>query len=267
MKRSGGVRRTRSTGQTKPAPHPLDVLRRAAETHHVRRIIVGTSCGKDSQVCLSLCIDRFGVENVAPFFMFTVEGLSFQDSYLSYIERRHALPFPIIRIPHWCLSGLFRGHSFRHPTQQSAGVAKVTIRDAERYAQLKVVEQRGQKWSADSPDIEGRPWFATGEKAIDSVERNAQIRHCDGINADRRRVYPLAYWNHAAVFNYLKTKGIALPPDYAAGAVTSFGGLWNRELEPIRRNYPADYAKIVKMFPLVEAQRVRAEMMGASREP
>lgn len=221
-----------------PPPHPLDVIRRARDEHGIRRVVVGVSGGKDSVACLSLCHEHF--DEVQAYFLYFVPGLDFQEDYLRYIERRFA-PLSIIRLPHWSLSYWFQDSLFRHPTAAKK-TKLVKIRDIEEYLRQKT----------------GIDWTSSGEKALDSVERNAILRRANGIDPARRKFWPLCYWNHAAVFNYLKLQGIALAPEYSsAGSPRSFGSLWAKDIAFIKEKFPADFAKIKKMFPLIESQLIR----------
>jgi phosphoadenosine phosphosulfate reductase len=235
-----------ATKKIKPAPpHPLAIIRRAVSEFGVDRAVVGVSCGKDSVVTLDLAKKHF--REVRAYFMFLVPDLSFQTKYLAYLERRFDIS--IIRTPHWMLADLLRSGSFRLPTPQSRSITKKTrISDIEAYLRKQT----------------GLSWFATGERCSDSIERNAMIRKAGGIDPVRRHIWPVAFWNDAAIFNYLKRENIALPPDYnnvlANGKnarAGSFGGLWAREVLWGREKYPDDYRKIVDMFPLIEAQAVR----------
>jgi phosphoadenosine phosphosulfate reductase len=239
-----------ATGRTAPtAPSasvsPTEIIERAASQFGVRRVLVGISGGKDSIATLDLCSRHMA--EVRGYFMYLVPGLSFQERYLTYIERKYGIE--IIRLPHWGLSGIFRAASFRHPSQRSRSVKVVKAKDVDCYLRQQT----------------GIQWIATGEKAIDSIERNAQIRRCRGINVQRRRIYPLAFWNHAAVYNYLKFRQVLMPPDYKIKADgSSFGSLWARDLIPIRENFPEDYKKILQFFPLAEAQVKRYEFRAAA---
>lgn len=223
--------------------NPFDVLNRAYGQHGIRQVCVGYSGGKDATATLAVCIDRFGAANVFPYFMYIVPGLSFQEKYLAYIERLFGIL--VTRLPHWVLSQLMRGSSFRHPTRAAETMPRVTIRD---------IEQHVRKLS-------GFAWVVSGEKACDSLERNAQIRNVDGINRQRKKFWPLAYWQHSQVFAFLKQRSIALPPEYGnATAGRSFSGLWNREVSWVRDRYPEDWLKIKAVFPLIEAQVMRYEL-------
>lgn len=225
---------------------PRDILARATRLHTLSRIIVGVSCGKDATATLDLCAEHFPPHSIYAYFQYIVPGLSFQDSYLAYLERRYAdaLAAPIIRLPHWTLSHLYRAFAFRERTLSGVVCPPVRIRDVFAYLRRET----------------GADWIATGEKCCDSLERNAQIRHCQAIDATRRKLYPIAFLSQGAVFSYLRSRNIALPPEYGTlGSGRSFGSLWYREVAPIRERYPADYAKILRYFPLLEGQIVRRE--------
>ena len=180
-----------------PSQSPAAILSRAGDLFRIRRIIVGVSCGKDATATLDLCCRHFGPENVAAYFQYIAPGLSFQDSYLAYLERRYP-PLSIIRLPHWLLAQAYRTSTFREPTAAASACSPVRIRDVSAYLRK----------------LTGIQWFATGEKACDSVERNAQIRNCQAIDPKRKRVYPIAFLSDGAVFSYLKARRIALPPEY-----------------------------------------------------
>lgn len=225
-----------------PRQHPFAVIRRAREELGIDRVMVGISGGKDSLATLDLCCEHFPPGCVHGYFLYLVPGLSFQERYLAYLERRFRLS--ITRLPHWMLSFWFQENHFRHQTAVRHTTRLTRIRDVEAHLRA----------------ITGVEWFATGEKCCDSLERNTQIVQCGGINPQRRRIFPLGFWSHAAVYNYIKQKNIALPPEYATadgGSASSFGSFWERDIKMIREHYPDDFAKIKKMFPLIESQGVR----------
>jgi phosphoadenosine phosphosulfate reductase len=232
-------------------PPPLAVIQRAKSEFGVRSVIVGISGGKDSLATLSLCAEHFSIENVRGYFMYLCPGLSFQENYLAYLERRFA-PLRIHRIPHFGLAQLFRSGTFRYLRNDAIAVPALKPRHYDAYLRK----------------LTGLHWIATGEKAIDSVERNAMIRHAGGIDPKRGRIWPLAYWSHSTVYNYLKTRQIPLPPEYSlnVGNQTggrrgaqghSFGNLWYQSVVWIRDKYPDDYEKIVRSFPFLPGQVLR----------
>jgi len=231
--------------QSKPKPPLLSVVQ-SAIAEGIDSVIVGVSGGMDSVAALDLCRQHF--KRVAAYNMYLVPGLSFQDRYLSYLEKRYSIT--IERLPHWVLSRMYRTCVFRHPTSQSAQTPRLSVSDIDAYVRQKF----------------GIEFIATGEKYSDSIERNTQIVQCNGINHTRKRIYPLAWFKHEDVQHHLARQSIMLPPDYRLVLEKShrgnFGGLISfRELIPIRDNYPQDYEKICRYFPLAPAQLQRYEQL------
>ena len=240
-------------------PPPFSVAQRLRDEFGIRRVIVAMSGGKDSVAALSVCRDYFA--DVRAFFMYLVPDLGFQERYLSYIERRFALP-PILRVPNApLLAQFFRSPRFRHPTEASVKAPRIKYREVYAYVRQKINEQAGigQAGGGLGGD-EPFAWIATGERAVESVQRNAMIRQCKAISETRQVFFPLGYWNASMVFSRLKTERVALAPEYGVlGHSHSFGSLFEVEIEAVRRTWPEDYAKILRQFPLLAAYKTRRE--------
>lgn len=217
-------------------------------THQASKITstvnVGFSCGKDSLATLDLCTRSFKVVNA--FFMWIVPGLSFQENYLGYIENRYGIK--ILRLPHWNLGRMLQSNAFRPGSNKSLNCPLLKIVDIER----EVSRQTGCNW------------FAYGLTRFDSLERNAMLRRCVGLDIKTRRVYPIMNFTRKAIFSYLKLRKIPLPIDYEMFG-RSFGFLWPKELHAIKKRFPNDYEKIREYFPYVDAQIKRGEIMPVSK--
>lgn len=218
-----------------------DTIRQAARL--TDSVIVGFSTGKDSIVALDLCRQHF--KRVEAWFMYIVPGLEFQERYLRYIEGRYGLT--IHRHPHWMLGEMFNQTYYRPDTDISVDCPTIAIADAEAFMMRKT----------------GISWFAYGLKCNDSLERNAMIKRCGGIDVKTRRFYPVAWFSDKAIYAYLRQHRIRLPRDYELFG-RSFGRLWLQELAAIKEHFPADYKKIQEYFPFVEAVIKRYEF-GDSR--
>jgi hypothetical protein len=96
--------------QQRPRPAPQHPPPQAPQ---VSEIIVSFSGGKDALACLDICARQFS--RVAPFFMYWVKGLEFQEATLCAAEARYGLH--IERVPHWALSTAFNNLELRnfHP--------------------------------------------------------------------------------------------------------------------------------------------------------
>lgn len=205
-------------------------------------VIVFFSGGKDSIVVLDMCFKYF--KTVYPVFMYVVKNLSFQERYLTYIEKKYRISF--FRYPHWSLSRMYKENNYRPYSKNAKDIKLIYLRDVENQAR----------------EATGGVYIASGHKAIDSLDRNAMIRGCKGIDDKNKRIYPLAFYNNAMVFNYLKRNNILLPPDYRLfkySKNSSFGGINGDDLEVVRENYPDDYRKILEVFPFAEAAVKRKE--------
>ena len=222
----------------KQKPDPFEVITRFLREYGKQKIVVWSSCGKDSIANLDLCVRHFGAENVQPIFMYFVKGLSFQETYLQYIENKYNVEFA--RFPHWMLAGMFRTASFRHGTEKSVNTPQINMKKMDDAARKRF----------------GVEWIASGETECESIQRVAMIRECNAINDTRRRFWPIAKWGPTDVMSWLKAQGTLLAPDYKFLG-RSFGSIRWKEVEPIREHYPDDYEKICDVFPMLRAQAVR----------
>lgn len=220
------------------------IIARARDEYGVRSVIVGFSGGKDAIVTLDLCKQNF--ERVEAYFLYIIPGLDFQERYLTYCERKFDVK--IQRLPSPTISAWMREGGYRMPSASALNSRKIKRIDIENYLRKKL-------------SIE---WFATGEKCIDSIERNAMIRKMRGVDPKRRQIWPCAYWNNSMIYNHIKRAGIILPPDYRFSEgerymARSFGSMGPTELAFIKKTYPSDYQKIITMFPLLPANSVRQQ--------
>lgn len=192
-------------------------------------VIVGFSGGKDSVVTLDLCIKHF--KRVEAFFLYYVPGLSFQERMLQWAERHYGIS--IYRMPHWELSEFLCMGTFR-PIDLSVPVIQI----ADLYAHLRAHF--------------GIHWIAAGERIADSIWRRAMIKHSGTIDRQRGRIYPVAHFTKAHIFAYLKAHRLRISEESRVLGF-SFRSLQAEDMIKIRQHYPADFAKIKAMFPLVEA--------------
>lgn len=198
-------------------------------------VIVGFSGGKDSVVTLDLCCRYF--RRVYPFFMYLVPGLSFQEAQLAWYEQKYGLK--IERIPHpmlseWLRYGVFGKYHLSSPV--------ITFADVYHYLRMK-----SDIW-----------WIAAGERIADSIVRRAMIKRSGSIDEKRGRFYPVAHFTKADVYAYLKRHRLKLAPETRVLG-WSFRSLDPCDMVKIQEAYPADFERIVRMFPFVEAGCVKYE--------
>lgn len=205
-------------------------------------VIVGFSGGKDSVVTLDLCCRYF--KNVYPFFMYLVPGLSFQEAQIKWYEERFKLK--ITRLPHpmlseWLRYGVFRKSIYELPV--------ITFADIYHY-----VRMESDIW-----------WIAAGERIADSIVRRAMIKKSSSIDEKRGRLYPVAHFNKADIYAYMKRHKLKLAPETRVLG-GSFRSLDPRDMVKIREYYPEDFERIKRMFPFVEAGCVKYERAIGDRE-
>lgn len=227
--------------------HPLEIVREAARAG-VREVAVGVSGGMDSVVALDLAVRHF--PTVRPYFCYIVRDISFQEQYLQFLERRFGVT--IDRMPHWLLGNMLRQGTMRHQTEATANLRRCRIHHFMAYVRKRLKTH----------------WLLTGEKASDSLERNAMMVRDGAFQPARGRIYPLAWWSQHDVQAHLARNQIPLPPDYRLNAEldpalrrrrgASFGGLIvMAEIVKIAEKFPEDYQKIQRVFPFVDVQLQR----------
>lgn len=207
-------------------------------------VLVGVS-GKDSLACLELiCSHQNPFRRVQGFFMYLVPGLSFQEAYLCYLERRYKIS--IWRVPHWQLGEMLREGTYRPLTTEASMCPAISIAKMEHYLRAR----------------SGIEWVAGGHKICDSLLRRLQVGLHRGMDFRHHRAFPLAYWSNSAVYSYLRQRKIPLPPDYAMYGHSFRNCLLPEDLGPIKQRFPGDYEKIKEVFPYVEAT-----FYGAGKPP
>lgn len=229
-------RRCRPRGSSAPPDRrplmPTRPLFRTVETAAAitDSVLVSFSGGKDSVATLDLCVKHF--RHVEGFFMYYVKGLSFQEQICRYYEDRYGLP--IHRVPHFELSQFLRYGLYR-PTDFSVPV--VSVKDVYNY-----LRPNTDIW-----------WIAAGERIADSVWRLGHHQSSSGtIDEKRGRIYPVAEWRKEDVVAYIRQNKLKVGVE-SRKLGFSFGSLQAREVIPVKRHFPADFARIRAWFPFVEA--------------
>lgn len=203
-----------------------------------KNVLVSFSGGKDSIVTLDLCMKYF--DNVTPFFMYLVPDLSFQEKTLQWYEKKYNTK--IIRLPHFEVSNFMRYGTFR---EFDLDVKIISITDVYEYVRQET----------------GYYWIAAGERINDSIIRRAMIKNSGTIDKKRGRFYPIAYWTKQEIQQYIKIKRLYLSPEQKKIGF-SFRSLAGQELSIIKKMYPDDYKKILRMYPFAGASVKRFEEFG-----
>lgn len=201
-------------------------------------VIVSYSGGKDSAVVLDLACKYF--KTVHAFFMYQVPELSFQEEILKWAEDKYGLE--IYRVPHFEVSEFYRTGMFCRPQPH---LPKVTVKDVYTH-----VRDACDCW-----------WIAAGERAKDSIVRNAMIKKSGSIDQKRGRFFPLAYWNKEHVMRYVNHHKLMVSQESKVLG-HSFRSLTVDELHKLNEFYPQDFERVCKAFPLARAALAHREMYG-----
>jgi phosphoadenosine phosphosulfate reductase len=205
----------------------FDNIKTASKAHS--GVIVSFSGGKDSVVTLDLCARYF--RSMEVFFMYLVNGISFQESILQWYEQRYDIT--IHRLPHFMLSEWFALGTFRN---MDIDIPIIKPNDIYNYMRKQT----------------GLFWIAGGERINDSIWRRAMIKQTGTIDMKRGRIYPVAHWSKKEIEDYISKKRLKLSPEHRVLG-HSFRSLMPDEMIAIRDNYPLDYERIKKWFPCVDA--------------
>lgn len=192
------------------------------------------STGKDSLATFDLCFKYF--KKVYPVHLYSVKGLSFKERYLHYFEKRYKTNITQLPLPD--LSIYFQNNVFSNVQRD---VSKIGFNDIELYIRKTL----------------NVSYIAYGYRKNESLQRRGQLTKCEGIERKFKRFFPVADWNEKDVLNYLKVNKIPLPEHYAHGFrdINFFEGdalLW------LYRNHPDDYGKVKEVYPMIEAELIRA---------
>lgn len=203
------------------------------------RVILSFSRGKDAIACWLKLREHF--DEVVPYFLYSVPGVQFVEESLDYYERFFGTK--ITRLPHPSLYRKLTEHVFQPPERM--GLGKMTrLRTRYDYADVEEVVRR--KFGLDAA------WGAVGIREVDSVMRRLQIRKNGPLQHSRRSFFPIYDWKAEFLREQLTKSGVKLPVDYRLFG-RSWDGLQWDYLEPIRREFPDDYERIVRWFPLAPA--------------
>lgn len=218
------------------------------EAHKVSsKIGVGLSGGKDSLTTLDLCVREFGAANVRCFFMYLVKDLRCVETTIRWCEKHYKIE--VLRVPHWQLGRAYKYAVFMPHRTGADQMRDMKLTDVEQLVRAKT----------------GVEWIAYGHRMADSIERVGMLSNNEGHDEAGRRVYPLWRWNEASVVAYLRARKIPPPPKITILKRAMTGISFQEDvLLAIRDKFPDDFAKILEVFPYVEAKLARYEFQKKS---
>ncbi len=233
----------------KKGPPPGEEIVRQVRRETGPKTLLAFSAGKDSIAAALAIRDVF--EEVIPIYFYAVPDLEFVEESLSFYERTLFNGRRILRLPHPSLYRLLNAMVFqpphRAPVIEAADLPEFTYKEVHDL----VREQHDAKGAL----------CATGIRAADSQMRHVSIQSHGAILRTKGEYFPVWDWNKDRLVKELAKNKIQLSPEYQI-----FGRSWDgfdaRFMIPMREHYPRDYARVLEMFPLAEAEVFRFERMG-----
>lgn len=205
------------------------------------QVLLSFSRGKDAIACWLQLRDHF--EEVVPYYLYSVPGMRFVEESLSYYE--DFFKTKILRLPHPSFYGMLNDHIAVSP--ERIGLAKaVRLRD-DRVYDYAAAERAVRAWRGLDT-----AWAAVGVREVDSISRRLSIATHGPLEHKRRSFYPVYDWSAAKLRERMARSGVKLPVDYRLFG-RSWDGLQWDFLEPIRREFPEDYQRILDWFPMADA--------------
>jgi 3'-phosphoadenosine 5'-phosphosulfate sulfotransferase (PAPS reductase)/FAD synthetase len=205
---------------------PIEVLKKI-DTQKI--LLFHSATGKDSICLLNLTYNLF---EVTPVHMYIVKGLSFVESYIAWAENKYKVKF--IQVPHFMLSYYLKNGTL--------GIKK--NKDQKIFKLMDIAE--------NVTNNTGIKWQIYGFKQSDGLNRRLMLRTYEdfAINRKTNKVYPLTDWKNKDCLKYIKDNRLIQPLNF--GIKERSSGLDINDpiiLKWVKTNYPADYNKIVSIFP------------------
>ena len=221
------------------------------------RLLVAYSGGKDSLATLDLCV-RAG-KDVEAFFMFFLPGMDYTAFWCDYAERRFDIK--VHQVQHWNTSYYLRRAVF---CEGRPDCPEVGHNDVEAAVRLRT----GINWVGygyklvDSPSRRSYMTFMSAWCSCGEKPPKCQCRPRDGICSKLQRFSPIMNWTDRDVFAYLSRRRIQIPD--ASRKVNGID-LLPSTLAQMREQWPADYQRILRVFPYAEGQADRAAVLARNK--
>jgi 3'-phosphoadenosine 5'-phosphosulfate sulfotransferase (PAPS reductase)/FAD synthetase len=209
-----------------------------------RRCLLAYSRGKDALASLLRLRRHF--DAITCYYMDLVPGLSFVEESLAYQRKKLGITIHVFQHP--ATVRMLRESVFQPPDRAAAL----------RRTQLPTLKVDDIQEAAGEVAGDESLFAAIGLRRCDGYMRRLTIDKHGAVNNRKRTFFPVFDLTVAQVRESLAAEGIALPDDYRMFGRT-FDGINAQYLIPIKRDYPADYARVLDVFPLADIEVWRAE--------
>jgi hypothetical protein len=216
--------------------------------------VIAFSRGKDS-VAASLALLAEGFD-LHPFTYISVPGLSFVEESLDYYERTLFGGRRIKRVFGVGMMAVIKAGHYLSPPRLAVADALAFPFD-EIDIQLALVEEAG---------LPEDTMCATAVRANDNVMRRRIITFNGPVVTQKNQFYAIWDWRIDDVISTIAKSGLRLPADYRMWGRT-FQHYKPDMLVALKKNYPEDWKRFLKWFPLAEAAAFRWEQMRHHDSP
>lgn len=188
--------------------------------------------GKDCIALLDMLSGAF--DKVICYYMYLIPNLDHVRPYIRWAET-HYNNVEVRQIKHFQRDYYDASGFFREPDQS---VKPRKIGDIEKA----VREETGIKYGF------------SGMKGVDGYMKRMRLKMFAKTNyiTDKGMAYPLALWTNKEVLQYIRMRGLITPFVYEQGAISQGFTINLPVMLKMRKNYPADYKRILVEFPYSE---------------
>lgn len=216
----------------------MDLFRtmKQVASENISEAIIYFSTGKDSVVMLDLCSKYFDLNKCKIIFQY-INRLKYKDDYINKISDRYKTE--IIQLPHPDLARIYKSGTFGCKKQE-LNVSNYGDYDNSLRDNYKI------------------KYMAYGYKQTDGMSRRGLIlKSVNGVDKKNSKIYPVAYYSNAMIFEYVKRNRLILPPEYNYG-YRDINALFVKEhIIWLRKYFYEDYLSVKEQFPLIESSLLR----------
>jgi hypothetical protein len=208
--------------------------------------LLSFSGGKDS-IAAWLQLRRY-FKRIIPVYLYSVPGLHFVERGLAYFEDFFGTH--IYRMPHPSMYRKLNALVFQAPE-------RIKLIEEKRLFPFTYDDVFDMVRSHE--DVPFETYTALGVRAVDSLNRWANIKQHGAMNQKRATFFPIYDWSKERLLGDILASGCKLPAEYRIFG-RSFDGLDYRFVKPMKDYFPGDYKRVLEMFPMVELEILRMEV-------
>jgi hypothetical protein len=220
------------------------------------RALVSFSAGKDAVGCV-LALRKAGFTDLHLYHMYIVPGLRIMEEGLAYYEA--LWDTRITRVQGRGIMTRLGFYAYQ-PFHRIPLIHRWEPTEPPSFDSISREVRRDLGWGKSVPTV-------VGIRMDDSIFRAASLKKSGVYQRTRNVLYPVFDWSRERLRQALIETQTRLLTDYRIfGRSFSGDGLDYRFLAPLRKHYPDDYARVLRLFPAIEAELLRYEFSFKAQE-